>query len=543
MGLKSLSPLDIEVSERTTAATATIDHNAYFLSSIVLIFLGPGLGGFLYGYDIGATSFAIESLKSFWEQGDDENDSTWRIGVFVATPSIAAFVGSLIIFPFADYISKRQELIYGSILYMTGALWQAAPSLLLLQTPEKQPNDAIYWFGFICGRFVYGLGIGLTMHGAPAYLGEMLPYTIRGPLLSLKEAFIVLGMLSGYIFGYALEKTLDGWAYAYVWSLVVSITMFVILQFLPYSYRWLVSHGRSDEALVSLRFVYRPGYAEEQYEELIKSTSSIINNTELQQRQEGVVRLSNVFASCSSLFHSSRRSSLLAGYGLVILQQITGQPSIMSYATPIFTSIGLASTSSVLVGFFKLFATSMTILAVERYGRKRLLYIGCYLMLLALTILFSVHVDGTTQQEKGATSRNMIILIAMFLYIGGYQVGFGPITWLMMAEIFPLSIRGQAVAVAVQLNFFLNSIVQFGVPLLEKALGLSNTFGLFGIITAYSIYFIHYHVLETKGLTLEEIETKYNNTTTNNGKKTAYPLESTIDTAAEEGRRLVMPSL
>jgi len=488
-------------------------------------------GGFLYGYDIGATSFAIESLKSFWEQGDDENDSTWRIGVFVATPSIAAFVGSLIIFPFADYISKRQELIYGSILYMTGALWQAAPSLLLLQTPEKQPNDAIYWFGFICGRFVYGLGIGLTMHGAPAYLGEMLPYTIRGTLLSLKEAFIVLGMLSGYIFGYALEKTLDGWAYAYVWSLVVSITMFVILQFLPYSYRWLVLHGRSDEALVSLRFVYKPGYAEEQYEELIKSTSSVIKNTELRQRQEDV--RSNVFASGSSLFHSSRRSSLLVGFGLVILQQITGQPSILSYATPIFTSIGLASTSSVLVGFFKLIATSMTSLAVERYGRKRLLYIGCYLMLLASIVLFvafQAHKSG-----EGDTSRNIIIMIAMFLYIGGYQVGFGPITWIMMAEIFPLSIRGQAISVAVQLNFLLNSIVEFGVPLLEKAVGLSNIFGIFGILTAYSIYFIHRHVLETKGLTLEEIETKYNNNDT-------FPSLSleVNDKNDEEGRRLVV---
>jgi len=579
----SLAEDEDEGSKSASSSTVTstrrlIDHNAYYLSSILLIFLGPALGGFLYGYDIGATSFAITSMNddSFNNEDnatDDNDGSIWRIGVFVAAPSIAAFIGSMIMFPLADRIGRRQELIYGSILYMIGAFWQVAPFLFAAmrttttmtseEGEEYYEQPKIYWLGFFCGRFIYGLGIGVTMHGAPAYLGEMLPSAIRGALLSLKEVFIVLGMLLGYIFGYAYFNSgttttsggdqLDGWAYAYVWSLVVSIAMFVTLQFLPYSYRWLLSRGRFDEALVSLRYVYKPGYAEEQFEALIESTSLIINNnddtTEQKQKQQQERGSSGLFISSGDLFRGvSRnksnqlfkpqyRSSLMAGLGLVILQQITGQPSISSYAAPILASVGLASYSSILLGFFKLITTFMAVMAVERYGRKRLLLIGCSIMVMALLLLFILfhtkESDDNDDDEKSRVSfQDVIILMAMFLYIGGYQFGFGPITWLLMGEIFPISIRGQAVSMAVQLNFLLNSIVQILVPMLEDVIGLANTFGLFGILTLYSIHFIHRHVIETQGLTLEEIEMKYNSNNIN----ITTPVESDDD---EDGDNII----
>jgi len=548
---------DDDHSSSTTGLEMTfgIDHSSYYVSSILLLFLAPALGGFLYGFDIGATSFAITSMEdSFNQHDDEENDAAWRIAIFVATPSVAAFLGSALMFYWGDSIGRKRELLYGSICYMIGAFWQIAPFLfgsavmvavkLADGTEEEETvidGPRVYWLGFFCGRFIYGLGIGITMHGAPAYLGEMLPHTIRGALLSMKEVFVVLGMLFGYILGSAHGNDNDGaagihgWAFAYVWSMAVSISMFVILQFLPKSYRWLVLRGRPEDALQSLRFVYKPSHAEEQFEELVQSilalnTDSNDDNNDNYLDHSKPKRSNSMSSfffnrrdifkkrrrSGESLFFSTQyRSSIIAGMGLVTLQQITGQPSISSYITLILTSIGLQSFSSIFVGFFKLLATFLAVFAVERAGRKKLLLWGCYLMLAALFTLWVVfltkrNIDDDDEQSK-ISFKDIIILIAMLLYIGGYQVGFGPMTWLILGEIFPLSIRGQAVAAAVQWNFLLNSLVQVLVPYLERGIGLANTFGIFGLFTVYAIFFIQKRVLETKGLTLEEIETKYNN--------------------------------
>ena len=115
--------------------------------------------------------------------------------------------------------------------------------------------------------------------------------------------------------------------------------------------------------------------------------------------------------------------------------------------------------------------------------------------------------------------RQVATVLAMFAYIGGYQIGFGPISWLMIGEVFPLSIRGQAVAFSVQMNFGLNFVVQLLVPVLTSAIGLSSTFGLFAVFTGYSLYFVYRHVPETKGLTLEEIEHQFKDSTNNFGEE------------------------
>merc|ERR1712183_485851 len=120
----------------------------------------------------------------------------------------------------------------------------------------------------------------------------------------------------------------------------------------------------------------------------------------------------------------------------------------------------------------------------------------------------------TTESSSELDVRSYLILIGMFAYIAGYQIGFGPITWLMISEVFPQSIRTSAVAISVQLNFALNAFVQFIVPILQTEFGLNRLFGLFGILTAYSIYFIRSNVPETKGLTLEQIEHQFRTTRT-----------------------------
>jgi len=234
-----------------------------------------------------------------------------------------------------------------------------------------------------------------------------------------------------------------------------------------------------------------------------------------EQKEEQRLAIESGDTSRTNIFSKRWRGPLIAGTGLVLLQQVTGQPSILSYTQPIFNDAGLASYSSVLVGVFKFFATMFSVVFVDKYGRRKLLFIGCSLMLVALitlsiNFLFTDDSDDSTDDDtdtkKTVGFQQITTLIAMFVYIGGYQVGFGPIAWLMISECFPLEIRGAAVAFAVQTNFLSNSVVQFTVPVLQDKIGNFAMFSIFSVLCAYSILFVKQYVPETKGLSLEEIE-------------------------------------
>jgi sugar porter (SP) family MFS transporter len=450
----------------------------YSLAAVALLFSVPALAGFGFGYDIGATSYAIVQLQS-----SDFSGVSWYAvianapvlqGTIVSAASVGALAGSTLMFGIADKIGRKRELQAGALLYITGAALQFSAGL----GPYSSTSSA--GFGLtvlLLGRLVYGVGMGISMHGAPTYLAEMVPSDIRGLLVSLKEASIVLGMLLGYVLGYAFSKTTGGWAWTYACSALCSVAMLGLSFRIPRSCRWLLLRGREDEALESLRFVFNGEHAVYEFEEMKRLNESLTSNRNA-DHGAGVNEQDNTIHEEKSIWDPSHRAPLLAGIGLVVLQQVTGQPSVLSYATPIFRDAGLSDYSSVLVAAFKLVATLTAAGTVEKYGRKKLLYMGCTLMLIALTFL-------SVSFGRDAPGDQIMILLSMFMYIGGYQVGFGPISWLIISEVFPLSVRGQAVALAVQMNFFLNAVVQFGVPVLESAIGLNFTFGIFAVLTAY----------------------------------------------------------
>lgn len=232
----------------------------------------------------------------------------------------------------------------------------------------------------------------------------------------------------------------------------------------------------------------------------------------------------------------------------MVLQQITGQPSVLYYAVSLFDDVGLSKMSSIAISLFKLVATLIATFTVDQYGRKLLLYIGCSLMTFALLVLtgaFMFPYAGSAECAEYSTSsgcnefcewnvnacveetcidsgfmdsecsccnttgintQKSVILIALFVYIGGYQVGFGPISWLIISEIFPLEVRGKAVSIAVVCNFFFNFVMTLIFPEELDLLGASATFLIYAVILVAGIYFIFRYVPETKGLTLEEIE-------------------------------------
>lgn len=555
------------------------DIEKYNVLNTFYIFFFPALGGLLFGYDIGGTSAVLSQLTSDYAgvswSSTVENSSILQ-GFITSISMLGGLLGSMTCFRIADDLGRKRTLLLASIFYFVGALieffsedsrWSKSGGISIL----------------ILGRIIYGYGFGFAMHGAPAYIGEMAPASIRGLLVSLKEVFIVLGMVLGYSIGYLYSETTGGWKYTYLWTCVFSFLMFFGMFQLPFSARWLALHGRINEAKESLRFVL-VSLSANQIEQIRELALKSANNNKLETFQEVIDKFRS-----PAIF-----PALVAGIGLVILQQVTGQPSVLYYTVTILTDLGVNANASIIIALFKLIMTSITTFTVDFYGRKKLLLIGCSFMFIALIILVFAFAFGSTSftsndddynstcntytnttsceaagtysyvnrhltrhlsttlkcswdssscgsyddcisngfadndcsccvSSSSSTSSSwstfdITVLLCLFMYIGGYQIGFGPISWLMISEIFPLEIRGKAVSLAVIMNFLFNMIIALLFPVESEYLGLSLTFLIFDVLLIYAIYFILHYVPETKGMTLEEIENYFLSLSTNNNK-------------------------
>lgn len=461
---------------------------SYSILSVVFPFLFPALGGLLYGYDIGATSCATISIESASLSGISWYDlSSVEIGLVTSGSLYGALIGSILAFNVADFLGRRRELVVASISYLVGALVSAlAPDFAVL----------------VIGRFIFGIGIGLAMHAAPMYIAETSPSQIRGRLISLKEFFIVFGMVIGYTIGSLLVDTVSGWRYMYGASTPLAIIMGIGMWWLPPSPRWLLlcaiqGKGNIQElrenaicCLCRLRGEAITDSAPAQIDDMLSEFSSNGDEKEV---------------TFLEMFQGKCLKALSIGAGLVLFQQITGQPSVLYYAASIFQSAGFSSASdatrvSILLGVLKLIMTGVAVLAVDRLGRRPLLLGGVSVMVVSLFLLGSYY---TFLDNAPAMA-----VVALLLYVGCYQLSFGPIGWLMISEIFPLRLRGRGLSIAVLVNFGSNALVTFAFSPLKAWLGAGIVFYIFGVIAVFSLVFIYFVIPETRGLSLEEIEAK-----------------------------------
>lgn len=460
----------------------------YSTTAAILPFFFPALGGLLYGYDIGATSCATISIESATYSGVSWYDlSSVEIGLITSGSLYGALIGSVLAFNIADFLGRRRELILAALLYLVGALVTGlAPDLAVM----------------IIGRFIFGIGIGLAMHAAPMYIAETAPSQIRGRLISLKEFFIVFGMVLGYTVGYFLVEVISGWRYMYIASSPLSVIMGIGMWWLPASPRWLL-----------LRAIQGKGNLEELKQTAIRSLYRLrgraLGGSASQQVDEILVELSYVGEekeiTFQEIFRGKYLKALVIGTGLVLFQQITGQPSVLYYAATILQSAGFSAASdatrvSIYLGILKLIMTGVAVLVIDKVGRRPLLLGGVSGMIISLVLLGSYY-DFLDDVPA-------LAVVALLLYVGCYQLSFGPIGWLMISEIFPLRLRGRGLSIAVLVNFGANALVTFAFSPLKALMGAGNVFFMFGGIAVLSLLFIFFVVPETKGLSLEEIEAK-----------------------------------
>ncbi|XP_056841961.1 D-xylose-proton symporter-like 1 isoform X2 [Raphanus sativus] len=459
----------------------------YSVLAAIPPFLFPALGALLFGYEIGATSCATISIKSPTLSGISwYNLSSVDVGIITSGSLYGALIGSIVAFSVADIIGRRKELILAAFLYLVGAIVTAAAPVFSV---------------LITGRLMYGIGVGLTMHAAPMYIAETAPSQIRGRMISLKEFFTVLGM-GGYGIGSLWVTVTSGWRYMYATIIPLPVIMGIGMCWLPASPRWLL-----------LRSLQGKGNVESLQQAAIKSLrrlrGSVVVDSSVEQVNEILAELSSVGedkeATLGEIFQGKCLKALTIAGGLVLLQQITGQPRVLYYAPSILQTAGFSAATdatriSILLGLLKLVMTGVAVIVIDRLGRRPLLVCGVSGMMISLFLMGSYYIFYNTVPA--------VAVVALLLYVGCYQLSFGPIGWLMISEIFPLKLRGRGISIAVLVNFGTNALVTFAFSPLKELLGAGVLFCGFGVICVVSIFFIYFIVPETKGLTLEEIEAK-----------------------------------
>lgn len=475
-------------------------------------FTTAAASGVLFGYDIGATSAVLRILGNVASAAASSSSSSLlsigplnssQLGLIASGSLFGALAASALLFfnPFGDRVlSRRAELTLSAAFFALGTVLQSSTSV------------ARSFASLMFGRFVYGLGIGIGVHVAPLYISETAPSSVRGTLVALKEAANMAGVLLGYTAGavFAGGGNAEAWRSVFMAALPLEIVFLMATFFVPESPRWLAAQGRRDEAVMALRQCTQSGASDAATQ--VDEMMALVQRQERQSEEQRGGAAESASSSSSSpsllamLSSPAPRKALVVGLSLVTLQQLSGQPSVLYYANRIFEDAGFGFEAAVGLGVFKLAVTLASASALERYGRRGLLFAGIGAMvagLVPLIALFSVPGAG----GGGSLAYSVGIVAAIVVYVTGYQAGFGPMTWTVLSEVSPLRFRTLSLSVATLANFGVNLLVTAAFESERQSIGTAGVFAQFLAVCIGSLAFVQWYVPETKGMSLEQIET------------------------------------
>ncbi len=425
-----------------------------------------GLGGILYGYDIGIIAAALIFVRSSFSL------STQMEGVVVSIVLVGSMLGAVLGGGIADRFGRRTILLWGGVIFILGSI--LAP---------LSPNVAT----LIVARAFLGIAIGFTSVTAPVYVSELAPPESRGRLIGLYQFALTLGIALANLVGYWLAAD-QGWRLMFGLGAIPAVIFLLMVLTVPESPRWLVAQGRSPEAENILR-----SYTDE------AGTQLLLNDI----RSSLMVHAERRW---SALWSPSVRGSLFIAVGFTVLQQVTGINTIFYYGPQIFALAGISSDksaifSTLLLAITNVLATVIALLLVDRLGRKPLLYWGVGGMTISLFLLaFCFH-----SQAALGSSLGIIATACLMVYVICFAFSMGPIAWILVAEVFPLRLRGRGVAAATLGSGASNTLVAYTFLALIAAAGKSLTFSIYGGFCILTLVFVRYVIPETKGRELESI--------------------------------------
>jgi sugar porter (SP) family MFS transporter len=423
------------------------------------------LGGFLFGYDTGVISGALPFI------GKDIGGGEFNEQAYVGSLLIGAVVGAILSGYSADAISRRRTKIISGCVYVIGALGSAFAQ----SAPE-----------LIAARFVLGLSVGTASFVSPMYISELAPKRIRGGVTSFNQLMVVSGIMAAYIVNWALKDATDNWRWMLGLGALPGLALAIGMYFQPFSPRWLVEQGREEEALQTLRRARDDDEEAEQELKEIKQAAA----------EEGGLR---------DLWRPQIRPLVAIGLVLAIAQQLIGVNTVIYYAPTILKFTGLSTSSAITqalsVGITNVVFTIVAIVLLDRVGRRVLLIVGTTGCILSLAMLGVFFTSSSLQ-----SSASWVALVCLIVYIASFAVGLGPVFWLVISEIFPLSVRSPAMSISTVGNWSSNFLVSSFFLTLVGAISREGTFWLYGGLGVLSLIFFVVKVPETKGRSLEQIE-------------------------------------
>lgn len=454
--------------------------NKQFILGITLV---SAMGGLLFGYDW----VVIGGAKPFYERFFDITSSPYLQGWAMSSALIGCLVGAMTSGYLTDRFGRKRPLIGAAALFTIAAIGTGAANQF---TP------------FIIFRLVGGLGIGLASAISPMYIAEISPAQMRGRLVSVNQLTIVIGILAAQIINYLIAEKVPegvsdelilqswngqvGWRWMFWAGTVPALMFFIFSFFIPESPRFLAKSANWKAAAAILERIGGAQYAiqgQKEIAETLHGTDSKIDRKALSSKKV--------------------RPVLILGIVLAVFQQWCGINVIFNYAEEVFTSAGYSVGDMlfniVITGTVNLIFTLLAMHMVDSWGRRKLMLLGS----IGLAVIYFMLGATYYFELKG-----LAILVFVMVAIATYAMTLAPITWVVLSEIFPNSIRGAAMAIATTALWTACFVLTYTFPILNKMLNASGTFWLYGFICLSGFLFILKKLPETKGKSLEEIENK-----------------------------------
>jgi sugar porter (SP) family MFS transporter len=432
---------------------------------VLRISMLAAVGGLLFGYDTGVISGALLYIKEDLNAGSVAQ--SWIVAGLLAGAVAGALTGGWL----ADRISRRWTLFAAGIVYVVGAVAAAF----------AQSSGQL-----VAARVVLGLAVGAASAVVPMYIAEHTPPRIRGGTVSYNQLMITVGILAAYLVDFGLRNVDSGWRWMLGIGALPGVVLVISMLFVPYTPRWLMQQGRRDEARRVLADTRRGGDVDAELAEI---------ETVVARERRARVR---------DLFAPRLRPMMVVGLGLAIVQQAVGVNTVVYFSPTILTYTGLEANDAIAqaltVGITNVIFTVVAILLLDRLGRRALLFVGTTGVAVALFVL------GAFFALDWQNAAPWVALVSLIVFMASFAIGLGPVFWLMISEIFPLAVRGRAMAVCSLANWAANFVVSYYFLQLIDAIGRTWTFWMYAGLAVLGIVFFAARVPETRGRSLEEIE-------------------------------------
>ena len=441
-------------------------YYVYFVGGVA------ALAGLLFGVDLGVVAGIQPYLRAEWGL------NTHQIEFAISSILIGAVVGA-ILSGFLNRIFGRKPILAASaLIFVIGSLGSA-----FVNSYET----------LIILRVFLGLALGSATFTAPLYISEVAPKETRGLLISTYQLMITIGIVIAYMsdmyFVHLQASDIITKSETWRWMLGVvaipSLIMFLIVFALPRSPRWVMMKGDKNKALSILKRLHSDKFAD----------------TEIKEIESSLSHSGNIFERLSD----KRFLSVLSlGIGLQLIQQFSGMNAILYYAPAMFVSAGFDNVNAmgitVLIGIVNVISTLIALALIDKLGRKKLLYIGGFILLISTVVLSLLFKKNMTATES------IVSILFIFLFIFGFAISYGPVIWTLCAEIFPLRGRELGITFSTASNWIGNTLIASYSLSIMNSIGTNMFYLLLAAFAVISLLVFKFFVPETKGVSLEHIE-------------------------------------